>query len=394
MGTTSSQALSNLDVEFIELSSNNYTWNDKTNGNYFVAVRDSDNNVGVSTVLIVNCDPEVPVIQCGGAVNFQGGQIYPSTQTMVFGQDLGVVLIDFEAYSVPDRLILTYDNTVVLDTGYRGTSNFNTNSRTSFRNALMGRIDPITGNVYPFSHPTHLSDGYPFVASPGRATFGFNKTTEFPTDARIDVYGPQSGTLWNYNITCPNNLTIDATDEVQITWTINYDLPTPNANGIRVFEGTIENGQLDGETDINWKIFMNPRQVENFLGMTLRTPFTSNSIRLGDNNSDSDDPNNTVSAVNIKGTQLFNTTPPTTLRINRLDDNFNDQTNPIKKIYSEIGFEHDNPNEVEIGEMVPSISSSAVSLANSMMRITFTPKLNKAELYRLFVEYSLQLSRN
>jgi arsenate reductase-like glutaredoxin family protein len=157
-------------------------------------------------------DPEEPSIPCGGTLSFGGGETYPSSETIGLGTETGIVVMNVDAVFVPDRYIMYYNDSVVIDTGYMGAANRNiigSTVRNSFTNSLLGRVDPITGNTYPFLNEMHLADGYPKVFSNatgtrGVGTFSFNKETTFPTTARIDVYGPQPGTVWSCEILCPD----------------------------------------------------------------------------------------------------------------------------------------------------------------------------------------------
>jgi len=177
-----------------------------------------------------------------------------------------------------------------------------------------------------------------------------------------------------------NDISIMSTDELRITWRINYIFPTN-----RVFSGTIVDGQSDNETDIEWKLFMSNNQVTNFLLSQLGNETTtqgmfSNStsspfILLGDSNTDS-----TLTTDNLIGTQVYSG-----LTINELKNH----TVALSSRSIEIVFEHDAPSNVTIGEMIVRPSN----FASNLFRITFTPQLIKPEFFRLKLTYSLSLGR-
>ncbi len=146
-----------------------------------------------------------PILECGEANTFSGGQSYPSEQSILLSSDTGQVTLSYQAFTVPDRFIVIWDGNVVIDTGYVGGTNYNTNGTTqrdNFKTSLNGKIDPITNTTYP--DPINFpDDGFPRVTSPGSGTASFNKTLASPTICKTSVYGPMSGTEWNYTLGCP-----------------------------------------------------------------------------------------------------------------------------------------------------------------------------------------------
>jgi hypothetical protein len=145
-----------------------------------------------------------PILECGSPTAFSGGQSYPTEQSVLLGTDIGDVDLQFEANMVPDRFIVYYDNAVVIDTGYRGTLNYDFGGaqRLSFTNSLVGKIDPILTTTYP-DVINFLDDGFPRVVAPGDGTSSFFKSTTTPTIAQVRVYGPMSGTAWDFTTGCP-----------------------------------------------------------------------------------------------------------------------------------------------------------------------------------------------
>jgi hypothetical protein len=143
-------------------------------------------------------------IPCGTPSDFIGFSGYPITQSVTLGNPTGNVTLAFSAYSVPDRFIVQWNNNVVIDTGYRGTSNYNFGGaqRAAFNNSLTGRIDPITLNTYP-DFVTYPTDGYPLIVGLGAGSASFNKNLANPTSATINVYGPMPDTEWRYIMNCP-----------------------------------------------------------------------------------------------------------------------------------------------------------------------------------------------
>lgn len=123
----------------------------------------------VNTGIVVGCDESFA--PSGNAGEF--------TYTMDFGTGTGQVGIEYNAFSVPDRFVVTW-NGQVYDTGYVGSSS-------SDASLIAQGIDPSLINT----------------ASPsnGAGTLTFNKDSAFPRTATIQVFG-SSGTGWNVKGIC------------------------------------------------------------------------------------------------------------------------------------------------------------------------------------------------
>lgn len=139
--------------------------------------------VNDSYSLEFNCPtPDVPAIACGAGASYSGGVSYPTIQNVTLGSDTGVVTLDFQAYSVPDRFVVEYQGSVVIDTGYRGDSFY----QNDLNNALIALGEPTA----------------PIVGT-GQGSVSFNKTSATPTVATVKVYAPMTGTGWNFTLQCP-----------------------------------------------------------------------------------------------------------------------------------------------------------------------------------------------
>jgi hypothetical protein len=149
-------------------------------------------------------------IACSTTATYNGGESYPTSQSINLGENTGNTNLQYNAETVPDRFIVEWDGNVVIDTGYVGGSqyDFGGASRSTFTGGFVGRIDPITGNSYP-DFTTYPNDGYPIVTSssppllPGSGSTDFNKTTSSPQLATLKVYAPLAGTAWNATLNCP-----------------------------------------------------------------------------------------------------------------------------------------------------------------------------------------------
>ena len=154
----------------------------------------------------------IAVINCGESSSFSGGVSYPTTQSVTLGTATGTVVLNYDAQSVPDRFIVEWNSSVVIDTGYRGSSvyDFGGGSRSAFTSSLTGDIDPITLNAYP-DLTTYPDDGYPRIVGPGIGTASFVKNLASDNFAIIKVYAPMSSTIWAYRMDCPSTTTTTTT---------------------------------------------------------------------------------------------------------------------------------------------------------------------------------------
>lgn len=186
-------------------------------------------------------------IQCGVSASYSGGIAYPSERDIYLGPSTGVVTLTYNAQSVPDRYIIKYNGSVVLDTGYRGSTSYDYlgASRASFTNSLLGKIDPITGGVYPFAHASHAADNYPVIAGAGSGTAQFTKSDDSSL-ARVLVYAPISGTAWSFTLGCPDGVTPTPKVKRFVFELINLGKGTYGLGYTQINEGNllkIENGE-------------------------------------------------------------------------------------------------------------------------------------------------------
>lgn len=144
------------------------------------------------------------VINCGSSSSFSGGISYPTTQSVILGTTTGNTSLLYNAQSVPDRFIVEWNSSVVIDTGYRGGASydFGGGSRLSFTNSLNGQFDPITLTSYP-DLTNFPDDGYPRILGSGLGSASFLKDLTNDTYVIIKIYAPMDGTVWSYTLNCP-----------------------------------------------------------------------------------------------------------------------------------------------------------------------------------------------
>ena len=151
--------------------------------------------------------PETEV--CDVQQNFQrGAQNYPTALESVLGSGTGTVTLTPQPFGIPDRWIVSWDDSNVIETGYISTNpalyNIGGGRRFWITEDLAGLTAP-EGGTYPLppggTFPNQIaSDGYPVINAIGTYTFAKNNTT---STANVDVYGPLRDTGWNSTLSCP-----------------------------------------------------------------------------------------------------------------------------------------------------------------------------------------------
>ena len=155
-----------------------------------------------------NCSAPSPVVPCGAVASYSGGQSYPDTQTITLGAGTGTVTLQFEAIDIPDRFIVEFDGSIVIDTQYRGdgTKIPQLNQTLVSDNLTEPNNGVYTGHTYIGASTgaadaplPSTGDGTFFVG--GKGTVSFTKSTA-TTTATLKVYGPLAGTKWRATLKC------------------------------------------------------------------------------------------------------------------------------------------------------------------------------------------------
>lgn len=153
---------------------------------------------------------EVPIIApCGEGQVYPGGAAYPTAINITTGPISGFMNFYFSASTVPDRFIVYDGSTIIYDSGYRGYDvNYTYGGvwRSDIIDNLIGKIDPTTGVVYPYTGimPEGIApDGYPYVY-PDITSVTIEKTTTNPATT-VKVYSPIGGTYWQFELSCPTH---------------------------------------------------------------------------------------------------------------------------------------------------------------------------------------------
>jgi len=124
---------------------------------------------------------ETKTVKCGGSVT---NTLIKAGRYVVYvdlGNVIGSVKFESDPYSVPDRFIVEWDNQVVVDTGYRGSSN-------SFAELQQ--------SLKQFGLPSAN------IVGEGYSSFTFEKTKETPSVATVTVLCPINITGWSFTMGC------------------------------------------------------------------------------------------------------------------------------------------------------------------------------------------------
>jgi hypothetical protein len=125
--------------------------------------------------------PEITeYIECAAGTTYSGSSAVPAVYNIILGNDTGLVRLDYEAFTIPDRFVVEFDGLTAIDTGYRGDASYQAQL-----NSFFGVTTPIVG--------------------PGRGTASFVKNTSTPT-ALVKVFAPLTTTGWEFTLWCPELL--------------------------------------------------------------------------------------------------------------------------------------------------------------------------------------------
>lgn len=179
------------------------------------------NSVIRSNMTLQNCEGGVAIddVVCPEPVTYSGTVSYPVTYAVDLGLETGSVSLDFQAYNVPDKFVLNWSGSTVINTGYRGSNYYQSDLYT----ALSAQsAQPET------------------IVSPGSGTVSFHKSTPLPNIGYVQVYAPLTGTAWNLTVNCPDGVS-DAVEEDEVIGNCSA-LPT---NGGSCLTGTTALTEFD-----------------------------------------------------------------------------------------------------------------------------------------------------
>jgi len=150
--------------------------------------------------------------ECGILLAYDSGSEYVNTHEINLGSATGISLFDFNADVSPDRFIIEWNSGVVIDTGYYGSEDYDFGgvNRSVFNFNLLGKVDPITNNVYP-DLVTYPDDGYPRVTHSTSGVSSFSKSAATPANAYLHIYSAIVNSLYKFRLYCPGVTTTTTT---------------------------------------------------------------------------------------------------------------------------------------------------------------------------------------
>ena len=120
---------------------------------------------------------------------FSGGPSYPASFDITLGSSFGVVHLVFDAFNIPDRFVVSFDGSVVVDTGYHGLSVYQNKLRNKLTNLQCACA----------SSTVVLQNYNAMLGDAGYGTASFAKLSATPT-ASVAVYAPLADTSWNFSV--------------------------------------------------------------------------------------------------------------------------------------------------------------------------------------------------
>jgi hypothetical protein len=133
----------------------------------------------------LGCVADTPsVVNCSNVAS--AGKEGIEEKIINLGHETGEVVLEFEAYGVPDKFVVEWPiGNVVIDTGWRGMKTYAGVNYETLE-------DPPGTLVFPGG-----------ITEPGDGVASFTKSTASPEQAKVIVYGPVDGTAWEFTLKCP-----------------------------------------------------------------------------------------------------------------------------------------------------------------------------------------------
>ena len=144
------------------------------------------------------------------------------------GSSTGVVTIEYQSYSIPDKFTFTWNGNTYTSGDGNGTGNSFVGSSNYASNSAVQPLDSLTG--------VYGSSGYQAQYG-GRGTITFNKNTS-TSPSNMQVSAPLGGTGWWFSVSCPGNQVIGGGDGIAPT--ISASVLTTVGNAV-IMNGNVTN---------------------------------------------------------------------------------------------------------------------------------------------------------
>ena len=145
------------------------------------------------------------------------------------GSSTGLVTIEYQSYSIPDKFTFTWNGNTYTSGDGNGTGNSFVGASYYASNSAVQPLDTLTG-VYGGSSGYQQQNG-------GRGTITFSKNTT-TSSSNMQVSAPLGGTGWWFSVSCPGNQVIGGGDGIAPT--ISAGVITTVGNAV-VMNGNVTN---------------------------------------------------------------------------------------------------------------------------------------------------------
>ena len=160
-----------------------------------VGITDSDSQ---TSTYVIKCIPDGPSqtvtncatgsiglvsSSCDNSKTYSGNVVFPAVYIVPLGTDTGIVNARGDMLQQPDKTEIYWSGSKVLDTGYRGSTGYQTQLNTALTNTYGVAPETIVGG--------------------GIWSGSFEKRTALPSECIVKVYGPLTGTAWSVTVDCP-----------------------------------------------------------------------------------------------------------------------------------------------------------------------------------------------
>jgi len=150
------------------------------------------------------------------------------------GSSTGLVTIEYQSYSIPDKFTFTWNGNTYTSGDGNGTGNSFVGSSSYASNSAVQPLDSLTG--------VYGSSGYQ-QQNGGRGTITFSKNTS-TSSSNMQVSAPLGGTGWWFSVSCPGNQVIGGGDGIAPT--ISAGVITTAGNAV-VMNGNVTNLGTTGD---------------------------------------------------------------------------------------------------------------------------------------------------
>ena len=136
---------------------------------------------------------------CGQQIT--GNDVFPAIYAFDVGSSIGVVTLQVDAGSIPDKFVVRFDGQKVIDTGYRGDSDLQAELYSALSD--QGALPEL-------------------IVGSGQGTFTFAKNSSV-TQVIVEVYAPLAESQWSFTLSCVSaQTTTTTTTSSEVIYELTY----------------------------------------------------------------------------------------------------------------------------------------------------------------------------